>query len=83
MAASDIIMPDAQASGESIREAWHNFLRQAKEEGGWTIKAESIELAEAIFVSGYCAGHNDCLDIIRGQQQTVDLLNGIFNNKKQ
>lgn len=82
MTAKEIVMPDAQAMGEGIRDALHDFLKQWCEQTGVAFPDTIKDLVETIFLAGYCAGHNNCLHAIRGQQQAVDAINEMFNKKQ-
>ncbi len=77
MTAEDIILPDNQAASDQIREALDDFMEKA----GFNIPGITKEIRgiiETVFLAGYCAGHNDLLDTVRGQQQVVDSLHEIL-----
>lgn len=81
MKANDIVFPDPKTLGENIRDAWHQFQIVAEKACGNAFEDKMKDILEAVFVSGYCAGHNKAMDIIIGQQQAVDSFNEILNNK--
>ena len=78
-----IFLPDAEMSAKLIEDAWQAFKKQAAEGGlDFDTNPQVASFAKDMFVSGYCYGHNDCLEIIRGQLQAMDLANELFTSEK-
>jgi len=78
-----IFLPDAEMSAKLIEDAWQAFKKQAAEGGlDFDNNPQAASFAKDMFVSGYCYGHNDCLEIVRGQLQAMDLVNDLFPSKK-
>lgn len=74
-------MPDPNMQGDKIRNAWNDFVTLTERAYGHLLEGEIKSMLEAVFVSGYCAGHNDVMETIMGQQMVVDSFNEILNNK--
>lgn len=78
-----IFLPDAEQMGKFIENSWQTFKKQAAESGFVLDSNPNTEaFAKDMFVSGYCYGYNDCLEIVRGQLQAMDLVNDLFPSKK-
>ena len=78
-----IFLPDAEMSAKLIEDSWQAFKKQAADSGlDFDNNPEAASFAKDMFVSGYCYGHNDCLEIIRGQLQAMDLANELFTSEK-
>lgn len=76
-----IFLPDAETSARLIEDSWQAFKKQAAESGLVLDNPNAASFAKDMFVSGYCYGHNDCLEIIRGQLQAMDMVNDLFHGK--
>lgn len=78
-----IFLPDAEMSAKLIEDAWQAFKKQAAEGGlDFDTNPQAASFAKDMFVSGYCYGHNDCLEIIRGQLQAMDIVDDMFKPNK-
>lgn len=76
-----IFLPSDEQATKMIIDAWDVFKKQFAE-NGLELSNERLEgFAQDMFVAGYCAGHNDCLDIIRGQLEAMNMVNDIFNGQ--
>ena len=76
-----IFLPDAETSARLIEDSWQAFKKQAAESGLVLDNPNAASFAKDMFMSGYCYGHNDCLEIIRGQLQAMDMANDLFHGK--
>lgn len=65
---TNIYLPNDEQSSQLIENAWQDFSRQAKDAG-----FPLPDLFKDVFVAGYSFGHNDCLSIIAGQLEVLEL----------
>ena len=65
---TNIYLPNDDQSSQLIENAWQDFSRQAKD-AGFLLP----DLFKDVFVAGYSFGHNDCLSIISGQLEVLEL----------
>ena len=78
-----IFLPSAEEAAQLLENSWQAFKKQALEGGlDFDNNPNVASFAKDMFVSGYCYGHNDCLEIIRGQLQAMDLVNDLFPTKQ-
>ncbi len=78
-----IFLPSNEETAKLIEDAWQSFKKEANEHPLFKVilqKPETEALMKDMFVSGYCYGHNDCLNIIRGQLEAMDLINDMLKN---
>lgn len=78
-----IFLPSNEEAAKLIEDAWQSFKKDANEHPVFKVILQNPEteaLVKDIFVVGYSYGHNDCLNIIRGQLEAMDLINDVFKN---
>lgn len=73
-----IILPTAETAKKMIADSWENFKKMAEENGLPLNNPELCAFAQDMFVAGYSYGHNDCLNIVRGQLEAIDMIGDIF-----
>ena len=78
-----IFLPDAETAARLIEDAWQAFVKDAAAHGMVFGNEKYTSFAKDMFVCGYSYGHNDCLEIIRGQLQAMDMVNDIFTTNKK
>lgn len=75
-----IFLPNSEQTAKLLEDAWKSFKKKAAESGmELDINPDSETFAKEMFICGYCYGHNDLLEIIKGQIKAINLVNGIFN----
>ena len=75
-----IFLPNAEQAGELIELAWQEFRKDAEANGFPFSNDENAEAAKELFICGYCYGHNDCLGIIKGQLEAMDMAVNLGNS---
>ena len=68
-----IFLPSDEQSAQLMENAWEEFCVQAKEAGYDIGSSMVMKFIKDFFMAGYCYGHNDCLTIIRGQLEVIDM----------
>ena len=73
-----VFMPNDEQARQMIENAWQEFKKEAIE-AGWPLNTPELEsFAQDVFVGGYAYGHNDCLGVISGQLEAMNLVTDIF-----
>ncbi len=71
-----IFLPNAEESTQLIKNAWKQFLQQAKKQAGWTQEEVQKEFpANEAFIAGYCFGYNDGMGIVKDQLESSNYIN--------
>jgi len=68
-----IYLPNAEQAAQLIENAWQDFCDQAAENDLDFVGTEAEPPIRDVFVSGYCFGHNDCLSVISGQLEVMNM----------
>lgn len=75
-----IFLPDTESAAKLIEQSWQAFKKEAEENGLAISGADTEAFIKDLFVAGYAYGHNDCLNIIRGQMEVEEILSNSFGN---
>lgn len=79
--AKNIFLPSAEQQGKMIKDSWQKCKEEAAK-AGLVLNNSTLEgFAQDMFVAGYCYGHNDCLQVIGGQLEAMNIINDVFNKK--
>lgn len=77
-----IFLPDDETQGKMIQDSWQKCKEEAAK-AGLDLSNPTLEgFAQDMFVAGYCYGHNDCLQILGGQLEAMNLINDVFSSKE-
>ena len=74
-----LILPDSEQAGQLIKNAWQDFCADAKAQGYDISQLSASGWAKDCFAAGYCAGHNDILNIILEQARSEQEIHRIIN----
>lgn len=79
----EIILPDNAQAGQLIDNAWRDFCNDAKAQGYDICQLSASGWAKDCFAAGYCAGHNDILNIILEQVKSEREIHQIINRRNK
>lgn len=79
----EIILPDNEQAGALIDNAWQDFCAEAKAQGYDISQLSASGWAKDCFAAGYCAGHNDILNIIFEQVKSEREIHRIINQRNK
>lgn len=69
-----IFLPNDEQQAQMMNNAWLEFCKEMKKEGiTFDDSPTAKRFALDFFVSGYCYGHNDCLRIVKGQLEIINM----------
>ena len=73
-----IYLPSTEQARQMIENAWQQCKKQAEEAGLDLSNPELESFAQDMFVAGYAYGHNDCLGVISGQLEAMNIVTDMF-----
>lgn len=75
-----IFMPNDEEFKQLFENAWQNFCKQGNE-AGYNLNDDTAGgFIKEMFISGYCFGYNDTLNIIRDQLNAAHDANELLKN---